>query len=186
MVEQSPKQRRRVTSRPWLSSWGVRVLRAFHSSLLPEPHSSSLPPILLARHSLTLHLGARRIIFEDADLDIAVPATSFSISWNSGQICMGSSFLPRRSLSSFSSFLFHEPPPSPTSFLSLMPPLSPRAFRRAHSQLPPLRPLLHLSRLPLQIPRRLQHLQARRSSLSLDHSRSTSRRRARQSGSRVH
>ena len=38
-----------------------------------------------------LELGGKSptIIFEDADLDAAAPAAAFSISWNSGQLCMG-------------------------------------------------------------------------------------------------
>src|SRR5271169_3139328 len=43
--------------------------------------------------NVTLELGGKTpaIIFDDADLDIAVPATQFSIQWNSGQICMANS-----------------------------------------------------------------------------------------------
>jgi len=43
----------------------------------------------------TLELGGKSptIIFEDADLEEAVPACTFSIAWNSGQICMANSRL---------------------------------------------------------------------------------------------
>ncbi|KAK4056393.1 hypothetical protein OIO90_002536 [Microbotryomycetes sp. JL221] len=42
---------------------------------------------------VALELGGKSpaIIFEDADLDRAVPACEFSIKWNSGQICMANS-----------------------------------------------------------------------------------------------
>ncbi|ORY82889.1 aldehyde dehydrogenase domain-containing protein [Leucosporidium creatinivorum] len=45
--------------------------------------------------AVALELGGKSptIIFEDADLNLAVPATAFSISWNSGQICMANSRL---------------------------------------------------------------------------------------------
>ena len=43
--------------------------------------------------NVTLELGGKTpaIIFDDADLSVAVPATQFSIQWNSGQICMANS-----------------------------------------------------------------------------------------------
>jgi aldehyde dehydrogenase (NAD+) len=43
--------------------------------------------------NVTLELGGKTpaIIFDDADLSFAVPATQFSIQWNSGQICMANS-----------------------------------------------------------------------------------------------
>src|SRR5947207_1665840 len=45
--------------------------------------------------NVTLELGGKTpaIIFDDADLSIAVPATQFSIQWNSGQICIANSRL---------------------------------------------------------------------------------------------
>ncbi|KAM0752620.1 betaine-aldehyde dehydrogenase [Meredithblackwellia eburnea MCA 4105] len=44
---------------------------------------------------VTMELGGKSptIIFEDADLDAAVPATAFSIQWNSGQVCVANSRL---------------------------------------------------------------------------------------------
>ena len=43
--------------------------------------------------NVTLELGGKTpaIIFDDADLSVAVPATQFSIQWNSGQICIANS-----------------------------------------------------------------------------------------------
>jgi len=43
--------------------------------------------------NVTLELGGKTpaIIFDDADLSVAVPATQFSIQWNSGQVCMANS-----------------------------------------------------------------------------------------------
>ncbi|CEQ41134.1 SPOSA6832_02827 [Sporobolomyces salmonicolor] len=43
--------------------------------------------------AVALELGGKSptIIFEDADLDIAVPASSFSVAYNSGQLCMANS-----------------------------------------------------------------------------------------------
>jgi aldehyde dehydrogenase (NAD+) len=43
--------------------------------------------------NVTLELGGKTpaIIFDDADLSVAVPATQYSIQWNSGQICMANS-----------------------------------------------------------------------------------------------
>jgi aldehyde dehydrogenase (NAD+) len=43
--------------------------------------------------NVTLELGGKTpaIIFDDADLSIAVPATQFSIQFNSGQVCMANS-----------------------------------------------------------------------------------------------
>ncbi|KAL8292351.1 hypothetical protein RQP46_001817 [Phenoliferia psychrophenolica] len=45
--------------------------------------------------AVALELGGKSptIIFDDADLDQAVPACAFSINWNSGQICIASSRL---------------------------------------------------------------------------------------------
>jgi len=45
--------------------------------------------------AVTLELGGKSptLIFDDADLDEAVPACTFSIAWNSGQICMANSRL---------------------------------------------------------------------------------------------